>query len=216
MENFPSNSNNNAPRKRISSKETPPERKKLERVVTGNVTRRKKPLGKRISENIVGGETRGVWDYVLLDVLIPAARDMIVDAGEAGLRRAFYPDAGAGRRGHSRNRGGPHGAGYTNYSRYSESRRRDEPRSMSRQGRSRHNFDEIIFENRVEAEEILNRLFDRIEEYGDATVSDLYDAVGITDDYTDKRYGWTGLATASVSRTKGGYILDLPRPEVLD
>lgn len=98
----------------------------------------------------------------------------------------------------------------------SDPRRRDEPRTVSRQARARHDFDEIILENRVEAEEVLDRLFERIEEYGTATVADLYDLVGMTGDYTDNKYGWTGLATASVSRTKGGYVLDLPRPEVLD
>lgn len=213
MENFPSNSN--APRKRVpaNAKPKPEEKKELTRVVSGSVTQRKKSLGKRIVQAV---DFRSVADYVFLDVMIPAARDMFVDAGEAGLRRMFYPDDSPGRRGHSRNRGGPHGSRHTPYHRMSDPRRRDEPRTVSRQARARHDFDEIILENRVEAEEVLDRLFERIEEYGTATVADLYDLVGMTGDYTDNKYGWTGLATASVSRTKGGYVLDLPRPEVLD
>lgn len=216
MENFPSNSN--ASRKRVpANAPKKAERTKLEPVVTGTVTRRKTPLGKRLLHVVIGGEVHEVREHVIFDVLLPAARDMVVDAGEAALRGVFYPDSSAGRRGHSRNRGGPHGTRYTNYSRYSEPRgRRDEPRTVSPRARSRHDFDEIIFNNRVEAEATLDLLFERIEEYGDATVADLYDLVGITEDYTDKRYGWTDLSNASVSRTKGGYILDLPRPEVLN
>lgn len=210
MEEFPSNrASSDRPARRNQ------EPKRPERVTSGKVVRRKKPLGRRFTETVVGGDARGVWEYVLLDVLIPAARDMIVDAGQEGLRRMVYGESSHGRRQASRHSGGPHGAGFTNYSRYSRSRP-DEPRSMSRQARAKHDFDEIILETRVEAEETLDRLFERIDQYKAATVTDLYDIVGVTGNYTDDKYGWTDLRNAGVSRTKGGYLLDLPRPEALD
>lgn len=215
MENFPSNSN--APRKRVPAKESAKkERTELTRVVSGNVTRRRRPLGKKITDLFTGVDLRDAVALSFFEVMLPAARDMLFDSGESTLRAMFYGDS-SGPRNTSHVRGGPHGRRHVNYSRYSDPRgRRDEPREISRKARSGHMFDEILFDNRVEAEAVLDILIERIDEYGDATVADLYDLVDITENYTDKRYGWSSLATASVSRAKGGYILVLPRPEVLD
>ena len=37
-----------------------------------------------------------------------------------------------------------------------------------------------------------------------------------TKTYTDQKWGWSDLALASVRGVRGGYILDLPRPIVID
>ena len=44
------------------------------------------------------------------------------------------------------------------------------------------------------------------------SVADLYGLVGIDSEYTDNKYGWTNLSSASIKATRDGYILDLPRP----
>jgi hypothetical protein len=69
---------------------------------------------------------------------------------------------------------------------------------------------------RVEAEEVIDRLFDVVSRYETATVADLYEMVGVTGNYTDDKWGWTDLRGASVQRVRNGYLLDLPRPEPLD
>ena len=56
-----------------------------------------------------------------------------------------------------------------------------------------------------------------IEEYdGIVTVADLYDLVGITDKYTDHKYGWTNLRNAKVERVRDGYMLKLPKVLPID
>ena len=50
-----------------------------------------------------------------------------------------------------------------------------------------------------------------IDQYGMVSVGDLYDLVGVTGQYTDNNYGWTDLRTASVVRTRDGYMIKLPR-----
>jgi hypothetical protein len=35
--------------------------------------------------------------------------------------------------------------------------------------------------------------------------------VGITGNYTDNKYGWTDIRSASVNRTRDGYALKLPK-----
>lgn len=199
------------------------EQKRVDRVVAEGrrVVRRKKPLGKRLSEAFVGGDARSVWSYVALDVLIPAARETIADAFTQGIERMIFGESSAGGRRPSRR---PGGGSYVSYNRYSggsdrDRNRRDEPRhQMSRRGRSSHDFDEIIVESRVEAEEIIDNLFELTSKFDCATVADLYDMVGIAGNFVDAKWGWTDLRGAGVTRLprSGGYLLDLPRPEPLD
>jgi hypothetical protein len=205
MEQFPGNSKHPA-----RSRDEP---KRVERVVTSEVTRRKTPLGRRLSQSLIGGDAQSVWGYVFGEVLIPAARDMVADAVTGGVERMIFGDSSpGGRRGRSRY--GSSSPGHTPYNRYSSTGRRDEPRrEMSRRGRATHSFDEIIIPTRVEAEEVLDRLEDMIAKYDAVAVSDLYEMVGISGNFADEKWGWTDMRTASVTRARGGYLLNLPKPE---
>lgn len=209
--NLPSNSSQ-PPRSRD-------EPRKVERVVQGQVTRRKTPLGRRIGQSILGGDSQTVWGYIFGEALIPTIQNLVVDIVGGGIEKLVYPDS----RPVNRARRGRVG-GFTDYqspSRYTNRHRdpRDEPRHMSRRGRANHAFDEIIIESRAEAEEVLDRLEDMARRYEVATVANLYHLVGISGAYTDEKYGWTeqDLREANVARAgRSGYLLNLPRPEQLD
>lgn len=216
---YPSNSNN---RQREPAKDAQrPGPKKIERVTQSDARRRKKPLGKRFAETFVGGDARGVWGYVAFDVLIPAAKDTIADAFSTGVERMLFGSDTRyrGRRNHHHSPSGQNG--YVAYNRYAPTRpynpTKDEPRQISRRSRAVHDFDEIILDTRVEAEEVIDRLFDLVSRYESATVADLYELVGIESNYTDNKYGWLDVRGAGVTRLpRGGYLLDLPKPELLD
>lgn len=190
--------------------------KKVEKVVEGEAIRRKKSLGTRLKETFFGGDTRGVWGFVGEEVLIPAAKDMIADAVSQGIERMIYGEAQSSSRRTGRR---PDGKGpYISYNRYSGSRKKGPSRrnEISHRARAAHNFDEIILPTRVEADEVIDRLFDLVSKYESATVADLYDLVGITGNYTDDKWGWFDLRGADVRRVRHGYLLDLPKPEPLD
>lgn len=210
MDAYPSNSK--------TPKETPKDDKKVEKVVSGEVVQRKTPLGKRMANTFVGGDAKSVWNYILMDVLIPAAKDTMADATSQGVERMLFGEA----RSTSRRTGGRPNNGHVSYNRYSGSATsrhpamRDEPRQPSRRARASHDFGEIILATRVEAEEVIDRLFDLVSKYETATVADLYELVGATGQYTDDKWGWFDLRGAGVTRIRNGYLLDLPKPEPLD
>lgn len=209
---FPSNSHN---QKNVEK----PEQKKVEKVVQGVVVRRKKSLGKRMAETFTGGDAKGVWGYVMMDVLLPAAKDMVADAVSQGVERMIFGEARSASRRTGQRPGGNNG--FVSYNRYSPNtprdNRREEPRhNPSRRARANHDFDEIILPTRVEAEEVVDRLFDLVAKYDQATISDLYDLVGVSGNFTDEKYGWTDIRGAGVTRIRNGYLLDLPKPEILD
>ncbi len=213
MDAFPANSHKSkAP---VPKKEEKP---KLEKVVAGEVLRRKKPLGKRIAETFGATDMKSVGGFVLIDVLVPAAKDMVADAISQGIERMLFGEARSLSRRPNKQY---HNSGYVSYNRYSpSSANRESPpfrgSGISRRSRATHNFDEIILETRAEAEEVIERLFDLIERYQSATVADLYELVGIQGSYTDDKWGWIDIRGAGITRIRNGYLLDLPRPEPLD
>lgn len=214
MDDFPSNA-----RRETRSIPVREPAKNIEKVVTGEVVQRKKSLGKRFKETFVGGNAKGVWEYVTLDVMIPAAKNMFADAITEGFERMIFGDSRPSSRRHGSRSGGANG--YVSYNRYSSHgpapiSHRDEPRPISRRARASHDFDEIILETRVEAEVVIDHLFEVVSKYETATVADLYDMVGIDGKYTDDKWGWTDLRGAGVTRVRNGYLLDLPKPEPID
>lgn len=207
METFPPNSD----RAKAEPDTITPEEKKVEQVTAGPVQRRKKPLGKRFQETFVSGDAKNALHFVLFTVLIPAAKDAIVEAGSQGIERMVFGEARKGSRGVR-----PGGAtGHVSYNRMSMNDSPPTP-NLSRRARARHDFDEIVLQTRGEAEEVIERLYDLLSRYESATVADLYELTGIKSSYTDQKWGWTQLRGAGVARVRNGYLLDLPEPEPLD
>jgi hypothetical protein len=209
---FPSNSHN---KKSKSVSPEPEERqKKVEKVIEGKVVRRKTPMGRRFLDTFVSGEgAKSVFGYVFFDVMIPAARDLVVDAGQEALQRAFYGDSGHARR-RSGTRYGDRGGGHV---RYDLAAKRRDPREerQSRRDRATHNFDRIYLDTRHEADEVLEGLYNLVSDFDQASVADLYDLLGETAAYTDRKWGWTDLEGSRISHTSSGYLLDLPKTEPL-
>lgn len=209
MTEFPSNSRN-------AHKPTP-EEKNIEAVVSGEVVSRKKPLGRRLRDVFIGGDTKSVVHYVIADVLIPQAKDMLSEAVSQGFERLIYGDSRPGRRMGSRYSS----PSPTNYTRYAV--RGNNP--IGRQARDEvrgspsvrpHEIDDILLATRVEAETVLDRMYDLLREYEMVTVSDLYSLLGLSSSYTDQKWGWTNLQTCDIRRVRDGYILILPKIAPLD
>ena len=199
-----------------TSKRGTPNGKNLEPIVTGGAVRRKRSLRKQFSDTFLAGDARSSVRYVVLDIILPQIKDLMVEAVSGGVEKLIFGDSR--RRGSTPPSSGPQG--YVSYNRYSHtmgpSRQSGPSRAMSRQARSRHNFDEIVLDQRAEAEQVIDQLFDLVSKYDSATVADLYELVGLPSTHTDNKWGWEDLTGAGVSRVRGGYLLDLPEPEPLD
>lgn len=73
-------------------------------------------------------------------------------------------------------------------------------------------FEDIFFDDRNDAELVLGRMMERIAEYGQATIGDLYSLCGLSPNYTDENYGWTDLRRCRVQWSTEGYVIDFPEP----
>ena len=164
---------------------------------------KKKSEVKKFADVFIAEDITSVKDYIVNDVLIPAAKKAISDIITNGIDMILYGEA----KGRDRRRDGGSRVSYTKY--YERDRDRDYDRSRTR--RSVYDYDDIILDTRGEAEDVLNRMDDLIDAYGMVSVADLYDLVGISGNYTDNKYGWTNLRNAEVRRTRDGYLLKLPK-----
>lgn len=166
---------------------------------------KKKSEVKKFADVFIAEDITSVKDYVVNDVLIPAAKKAISDIITNGVDMILYGEA----KGRDRRRDGGSRVSYTKY--YERDRDRDRDYDRSRTRRSVYDYDDIILDTRGEAEDVLNRMDDLIDAYGMVSVADLYDLVGISGNYTDNKYGWTNLRNAEVRRTRDGYLLKLPK-----
>ena len=179
-------------------KETQIEKKKVDKVVSGNVKTKKKSGLTKLADNIFAEDRDKVKNYILMDILLPTISDGIVDILKKSIDAIF---------GRESSKSGTKASRISYRSYYDDSKdSRDRDRS-----RTRYEYDDIIFNSRGEAEEVLERMDELIETYGNASVADFYDLVGVTGKYTDNKYGWKDIHTAKVVRVSGdGYMIKLP------
>lgn len=207
MEEFPANS------RKSKEGSDGPEPKKVPKVISGSATTRRRPLGRRFAETFLGGDARSVAGNVIFEVFIPAAREMMYDTLAAGFERVIFGEA----RSRSRRRISSD-YGHVRYDQMSRSRTRDdrdEPRATRRRARSVHDFEDVIIRSRAEAQEVISTMNELIDKYGEVSIADLHQMVDLDFEPTDEKWGWTDLRDSNVERVKSGYLLDLPRPEVL-
>lgn len=216
-EHYPSNSKF---KKEVQPPEKVPEERKVNKVVTGPVKKKRKGFGKKIAETFLEDDTKSVSSYIFYDVLIPAAKDLISDMVGGGLDMLLFGDHRPGSSRYSRSNRKGDGKPFNYGSAYYGGATRDvrnTKRDISQTNRARHEFSEIVIESKSEAQDVRTHLLDLILDYGAATVADFYDLVGVSGNFTDRSYGWTDLRGLEIVRTRGGgYIVDLPRPILLD
>lgn len=198
MEELKSNSH-----KSREEKATQP--KRIEKVTTGVVKIRKKSEVKRLTEIFLPEDIDSVKNYIFMDVLVPSLKKAISDIVTNGIDMLLY--------GETSNR--------NNFTTSKVPYQKCYEQNNSQPNRARrhsvgYNYDDIVFETRGEAENVLLHMDDIIERYGVLSVADMYDTAGVTCNYTDNKYGWTDIRGASIVRVREGYVIKMPKAMPID
>lgn len=201
MEEYKSNSH----KSKEESKELTP-KKKVEKVTTGNVKVKKQSGAKKIASAFFEEDVDNVTTYIVRDVLVPAAKKAISDIVTNGIDMILYGESG------HKSSSSSSKVSYRSY--YDD--KRNARRETSSNRRNDYSYDDVIFDRRGEAEDVLERMEELVDSYQMASVADLYDLVGITGKYTDNKYGWYDLHEARVVNTRDGYKIKLPKARPLN
>lgn len=194
-------------------------REKLPQITTRPAVIKKQPWYRRAASNMIADDANTIGNYVLLDVFVPAIRNLLYDIVTQAAGRALYPGGRTGLR------NGPplglHGNTQSIRTKYNQMAvgagppmiGGQQPQQLSYQQRANFDFQDIVLPDREEAVKVVNALIDRIAQYQVARVPDLFDMIGRTyNDYAALNYGWTDLSSANVTPVRDGWLLDLPRP----
>ena len=187
------------------------ERPKMKSIVKGPVVQQKPSFASKFKESFLG-EGGNIGEFVVYDVLIPAFRNTISDMG-FGIIEMLFGRGRGGNYGYNDRVVRDRGRSYVSYNEPSRDRGRgrDDRRDMDRGDKARHDFGNIIYTSRGEAEDVLSHLVDLTIEYGEATIAAFYELSNIESTHVDTRYGWTNLRDAYTERARNGYIIRFPQ-----
>lgn len=153
-----------------------------------------------------------IAEHLVIDVAIPAAKNAITDMVTQGIQQLLYGDTNARRRPTS---------GYTSYSSssrydrgYGQYETRRSERRETRQPKPT-NVEDLVFDTRGDAVDVIEFIAEQIEEYGQVSVADLMSSVGIQPRYTDERWGWTTTDAFEIRQIREGWLVSADRPEPL-
>ena len=202
MENYKSNSY----RSKNNNETSTTEKKKVEKIVKGTVKPKKKNEIRKLADIFISDDVANVKSYILMGVLVPSIKSAISDIVKNGIDMILY-------------NGSPPTSKKTSNSQrvsYRSYYDKDNKNSKYEERNDYPEYDELIFDDRAEAEDVLYMMKELIEVYGTVSIADLYDLVGITSkNYTDNNYGWFDLHRADIRSINGGWLLKLPRTSPL-
>lgn len=205
---YPSNSHKSKEEQKQRQMTT--EDKQIQKVVKSPAKTKTNEV-RKLADIFISEDVSNVKNYIFMDVIVPAVKKAIYDVVTNGIDMFLYGGNGKGKS--SSNSGSK-----VSYRNYYERKDNGSGYRGSENTKSHNGFDyeDIVFDNRGEAEAAKQQMLDVISRYGVVTVADLYDMADRTAPYTSNKYGWVDVSSAETQRVRDGYILKLPRAIPID
>ena len=174
--------------------------KRVESVVGGGVSVKKQTELTKAKRDFFKSDAKSVGTYILTDILIPAFKKLLLDTVNNALSMALN---GTPKGSSSSGTGGAARVSYRD--RYGQGA------AQPVQVRQSYFNEDVEFEFQADAEVVLQRMNELLEQYHMVSIGDMYDLAGLKAAYTEYKYGWFDLRTAYVARTLSNkYIIKLP------
>lgn len=194
IESLPGNSN--------KSKEIQKTEKRVAKPVVSSARKRPRGNAQKFADVLLPEDKNKVKDYIFFDVLVPAIKKGIYDIVTNGISMILYGESSGS---HNTTTGSK-----ISYRSYYDNKKQNNYQASYRQRGSIYNYDDVLLSTRGEAESILSCMEELIEKYGIVSVADMYDLCDATSEYTDNKYGWTDVSTASIVKIRDGFVIKMP------
>ena len=180
--------------------------KNIQKVVTGK-TKTQKNSFRKFTDVFIAEDVTSVKGYIFMEVLVPAIKKAIFDIITNGIDMILYGENGN----KSKN---------TTASKISYRNFYTQPKATNtiKNNRAALEYDDILFESKKDAEAVLSEMENVVDKFEFVSVGDLYDLADIsTNNYAVNKYGWNeNIHSATVVRTRDGYIIKFPKVTLLD
>lgn len=204
MEEFKGNSYAS---KNLEKQKESEERSRKNDIITTKVSVKKQSEISKLKKNFFAEDASMVGQHIVSEVIIPGFQRLVTDIVKNGIDWLIY-----GSKGTRRNNGVNNVSYYKYYDHYGGVNNGAPSIPISAYKKpSVFSVNDVIFDDRGEAEAVLLRMIECIERYGMVSVADYYDMIGQKCAFTDQKYGWTNLANASVIRCQDGYSIHFPK-----
>ena len=206
---YPSNSKKQKTEQKQQQTEVPEKRKAVVKA-----TVRKKTGIARFVDSLISKDIKDMKTYLMDEVVKPTIRNTISDSiggvlniVQDSINTALYGENGA-RVNRKRSSNPSYMVPYDRISTRTNNRNSnvDDP----------FHLDDLVFTSRGDAELVLRDMQEDIRRFGSVTVLTLFDLADQDAPYTGRKYGWKKLNGVRVRSVHDGYIIDLPRPVLLD
>lgn len=180
------------------------------KVIKGTAETRKPSLLSKFKQTFFADDIQSVKTYAVKDVIIPGIKHLFLDSLSMLI---------LGERCYSSSPKRNISSSYSYNTVYKSKEDRERNRRYSEAENEAVNYNEIILNSRGDVDDALYTMNECIAVYGNASVADLYIAVGAPYTSADYNYGWNkeSFSRATFRRVSGGgYLLDLPRPHPID
>lgn len=196
---YPSNSFN-IQRQPITKTDGSKQSKSDRNKVVASGKEKKKTFGRRVLDSFFTVTKEEIQNRFIDELLIPGIKHSLEDFVHFILfQDRLRPSR---RRDRDDDRGGLRRIDYSG--RYS-----DEVRDSFISRRAKQ--PELVFDTRDEAEEVLQTMFEYLDDYKRVTVKDLYTLADMPTNYTMTDWGWYDLSDAVVLRCEEGFLLQMPK-----
>lgn len=186
-------------------------REKLEPVVSkSKIVSTKKPMWKKAWDLFIGEDPKEFRKRMVQDVLIPGAKDAVFNMvhiglyGEAASRRDSYPGSSIIR---------SYSKCYSSYRKENEKKRKND----SYEQNEKIDYRNIRLENRIDAENLVDHMKDRIHDTGSISIAEFFDLLELPSKWTDNDWGWMDERDIGLRRVSGGnWLIDVAEARHLD
>lgn len=193
-------------------------KKPLEPVVSSDkIVGPKKSSGNKLAKNFISNEVKNIKSYVIFDVVIPTIKNTILDI----IEMAFFGKRSGPR---ANNNSVPFdNPTRVNYNAFYAS-------NYYKTGRNRYNmyrngpdselsdvdYRNIVLLEKGDAEILVKRMWDTIDECGSVSLANLYSLLSLPSTFTDNNWGWTRKSDIGIRHVKDGYLIDVEDAVYLD
>lgn len=199
--NYKSNSIKNRGKTETSEPVTKREEEVKPLNLKGAASRKKKNLLQKAASEFIKSDIKSIKNYALSEVVVPNLKRILSDTFNGTIDMLFYGEIRDRRR----------GRGPVAYDKAFVGGSSDSKKTGRGLSRSVYDYDDVILSEKEDCEDIIQELFEDLEEYGCVRVSDLYTLVGWDVVSTDHNYGWYDLRGSYAEPVRDGWRLRLPK-----